>query len=380
MGEIGESSDRPFEEAYKKLFNDLNAQRLSEGDEVMARVAQGRPPVIDLNKLNRGETAREECKEKLARAAKEWGVFYVVNHEIPWEIWVTLRKEQEKLFEKLTEKKEAIAKAKMNKELISSEGSSRSGSPPFATLIEDFLWVESFHFQLSDIYRNGDSSSAASVPPDGHNLGSIMRRVAMPLYELAQKLAGILAEKVGKSPTYFQETCLPGQSYIRLKRYPRLRSKFFNDRPPCSDFMTHKDYDFLTILHQDDVPGLQIVSGPIWLAINPYPGALIVNTGELFKAWSNDVYKSVLHRTVTNPNMERFPTVFFFCPSDDSVINPEPSIPRRFRHYKKNAEDFVRQHLNDVGLARLYVVTDHDFQIEHSNRTTKPYSIWYSGP
>nr|GMD19509.1 gibberellin 2-beta-dioxygenase 8-like [Ipomoea batatas] len=331
MGEIGESSDRPFEEAYKKLFNDFNAQRLSEGDEVMARVAQGKPPVIDLNKLNRGETAREECKEKLARAAREWGIFYVVNHEIPWEIWVTLRKEQEKLFDKLTEKKEAIAKAKMNNELIPSEGSSRSGSPPFATLIEDFTWVESFHFQLSDIYRNGDSSSAASVPPDGHNLGyaisinflenepntqkqffkkhfpeviriiivysnsrSIMRRVAMPLYELAQKLAGILAEKVGKSPTYFQETCLPGQSYIRLKRYPRLFSKFFNERPPCSDFMTHKDFDFLTILHQDDVPGLQIVSGPIWLAINPYPGALIVNTGELFQVLQSLLFVSSL--------------------------------------------------------------------------------------
>lgn len=105
-----------------------------------------------------------------------------------------------------------------------------------------------------------------------------MLQVAIPLYELGQKLTAILAEKVGHSPTYFQETCLLAHCYIRMNRYPPcpISSSTFG-------LMPHTDSDFLTILHQDDVAGLQLVNHGEWVSVKPNPDALVINIGDLFE-------------------------------------------------------------------------------------------------
>ncbi|XP_031129064.1 gibberellin 2-beta-dioxygenase 8-like [Ipomoea triloba] len=343
MGEIGESSDPPFEEAYKKLFDEFNyAPRLSsEVDEVIA-VDERELPLIDLEELSRGEMAREECKNKIARASQEWGFFQVVNHGIPREILETMRKEEVKLF-----KRPFKEKAMADKEFNFSEGSYRWGSPS-ASRVRELSWSEAFHVQLSDIYADGGN----------HHLSSIMRQVAIPLYELGQKLAAILAEKVGSSPTYFQETCLLTHSYIRMNRYPPRPISFHS-----LGLMPHTDSDFLTILHQDDVPGLQLVKHRKWVSVKPNPDALVINIGDLFEAWSNGIYRSVEHRVVTNSTRERFSTAFFLCPSYDTVISSsfEPRLYRRFtfKEFKEQVREDVKKIGHKVGLSRFLVVTDH---------------------
>ncbi|XP_019171549.1 PREDICTED: gibberellin 2-beta-dioxygenase 8-like [Ipomoea nil] len=305
-------------------------------------------PLIDLEELSRGEMAREECKKKIARASQEWGFFQVVNHGISREILETMRKEEVKLF-KRTFKEKAMADKMFN----FSEGSYRWGSPS-ASRLREFSWSEAFHVQLSDIYADGDSPAAASMP--NHHLSSIMRQVATSLYELGQKLAAILAEKVGHSPTYFQETCLLTHSYIRMNRYP--------PRPNTFGFglMPHTDSDFLTILHQDDVAGLQLVKHGKWVSVKPNPDALVINIGDLFEAWSNGIYRSVEHRVVTNSTRERFSTAFFLCPSYDTVISSpfEPCLYRRFtfREFKEQVGEDVKKIGHKVGLSRFLVRCD----------------------
>lgn len=95
---------------------------------------------------------------------------------------------------------------------------------------------------------------------------------------LSKTLADILAEKMGHKSTFFEENCLPRSCYIRLNRYPPC--------PLASEvhgLMPHTDSAFLTILHQDQVRGLQMLKDGKWIAVKPNPDALIIIIGDLFQ-------------------------------------------------------------------------------------------------
>ncbi|KAJ4981711.1 hypothetical protein NE237_032548 [Protea cynaroides] len=136
-----------------------------------------------------------------------------------------------------------------------------------------------------------------------------------------------------------------------------------NRYPPCPlpwkvfGLMPHTDSDFLTILYQDQVGGLQLVKDGRWVTVKPNPEALIVNIGDLFQAWSNGVYKSVKHRVMTNGQVERFSVAYFLCPSYDTVIQSykEPQVYRKFsfKEYRDQVQEDVRITGSKVGLPRF---------------------------
>jgi isopenicillin N synthase-like dioxygenase len=76
-----------------------------------------------------------------------------------------------------------------------------------------------------------------------------------------------------------------------------------------------------TLLTTDDVPGLQILprGGSEWIDVPPRAGAFVVNIGDLLQRWSNDVFKSTVHRVVNHEARERFSMPFFFEPNFDCV-------------------------------------------------------------
>lgn len=94
-----------------------------------------------------------------------------------------------------------------------------------------------------------------------------------------------------------------------------------------------------------------------WVAVNPNQDALIVNIGDLFQAWSNDVYKSVEHKVVANGKMERYSIAYFLCPSYDSLIGScmEPSIYREFTfgEYRSQVQEDVKRTGRKIGLPRF---------------------------
>ncbi|KAJ1388337.1 Oxoglutarate/iron-dependent dioxygenase [Sesbania bispinosa] len=324
-------SDPPFQEAYKILLgksqNNINIEEL-ENDEV-AVVEECELPVIDLRRLEESDWA---VREEIARASEEWGFFQVVNHGICSEILNRLRCEQEKVF-----KQPFHNKTKQDK---FSAGCYRWGTPT-ATSIRQLSWSEAFHIPLSDILGGSDTLSSA------------MEQFATTVSRLAQTLADILAEKLmGEKSSFFEENCLPKTCYLRLNRYP-----------PCTvasgihGLMPHTDSDFLTILYQDQVGGLQLVKERKWIAVKPNPDALIINIGDLFQAWSNGVYKSVEHRVVTNPKLERFSIAYFLCPSNDTVIESctKPPLYRKFsfQQYRQQVRDDVQKLGTKIGLPRF---------------------------
>ncbi|KAL3742103.1 hypothetical protein ACJRO7_017564 [Eucalyptus globulus] len=331
-----DSSDPPFQETYKALFKKV----ASKGPTTPVVVEERDLPVINLGRLSLSKEERRECKAEIARASREWGFFQVLNHGISREILEKMREEQIKVFREPFEKK-----SREDKYLDFSAGSYRWGTPS-ATCLQQLSWSEAFHVPLSDIISGTRGCNST--------LSSTMEQFAGTVSNLAQKLAKILAEELGHKSTFFMENCLPSTCYLRMNRYPPCPIS-----PDMLGLMPHTDSDFLTILHQDEVGGLQLVKDGEWIAVKPNPDALIINIGDLFQAWSNDVYKSVQHRVMTNSKRERYSTAYFFCPSYDTVVEScnWPPVYRSFsfREFRRQVQEDVQKLGHKIGLPRFLV-------------------------
>ncbi|MEL6985769.1 MAG: 2OG-Fe(II) oxygenase family protein, partial [Actinomycetota bacterium] len=57
-----------------------------------------------------------------------------------------------------------------------------------------------------------------------------------------------------------------------------------------------------------------------WLPVEPEPGALVVNVGDLLAQWTNDRYTSTRHRVIGVPGRSRHSVACFFDLDHDAPI------------------------------------------------------------
>ena len=112
-----------------------------------------------------------------------------------------------------------------------------------------------------------------------------LERFARAASGLAETLVEILAENVGVKFTYFQENCPPSSSFLRLNRYPPC--PYSSSELVCG-LIPHTDTDFLSVVYQDRIGGLQLLKDGRWFGVKPNPEALIINIGDLFQVCKND--------------------------------------------------------------------------------------------
>lgn len=109
-----------------------------------------------------------------------------------------------------------------------------------------------------------------------------MVEFAAAMSELARLLARILVENLSQQKgNCLDDICDESTCFLRLNRYPicPISAEIFGLVP-------HTDSDFLTILYQDQVGGLQLMKDSKWVAVKPNQDALIVNIGDLFQVFS----------------------------------------------------------------------------------------------
>lgn len=77
---------------------------------------------------------------------------------------------------------------------------------------------------------------------------------------------------------------------------------------------------------QDAVGGLEVYDRPTesWIAVQPTPGAFVVNLGNLMMRWTNDRYISNLHRVINKSGRERYSVPFFFSGNPDYMVECIP--------------------------------------------------------
>lgn len=100
---------------------------------------------------------------------------------------------------------------------------------------------------------------------------------------------------------------------------------------------SHTDWDLITLLFQKSgqsgleiCPGREVVTsfgaGDTWTKVEPADGEIICNIGDLLMSWSDDRFKSTLHRVATPSNPEtdhfgdRYSIGYFNQPCTDAQI------------------------------------------------------------
>ncbi len=97
----------------------------------------------------------------------------------------------------------------------------------------------------------------------------------------------------------------------------------------------HTDPGVLTLLLQDNVGGLQAQSATDgWIDVDPEPGTIVVNLGDVMQAWTNDRYRAAIHRVQPMTTSTRMSIPYFFNPAPSLLVEPIPELVDTTNHYR----------------------------------------------
>ncbi|OJA18278.1 hypothetical protein AZE42_04986 [Rhizopogon vesiculosus] len=122
---------------------------------------------------------------------------------------------------------------------------------------------------------------------------------------------------------------------------------------PVVGIGAHTDFQCFTILWQQ--PGIQALqvlnSEKKWIDATPIEGMLVINIGDQFARWTNNVFKSTVHRVVNRNDVDRYSIPLFFGSDDDVIIEPIAtcvSAERPARYEPVIAGEYVNQCLKTL--------------------------------
>ncbi len=138
-------------------------------------------------------------------------------------------------------------------------------------------------------------------PPAPGALRPALEAYFAAMLDLATRLMRCFADALGVGTHHFDALIDESPGALRVIDYPH------QDRPPLPGQLragAHTDYGTLTVLLQDDAPGGLEVLDPRtgdWAPVPAVPGAFVVNLGDMMARWTNDRWRSTLHRVVNPP-------------------------------------------------------------------------------
>jgi isopenicillin N synthase-like dioxygenase len=199
-----------------------------------------------------------------------------------------------------------------------------------------------------------------SMPPNvwpGHL--PLFRETFTALYAAFDRAGAVIlsgiARDLGLDPLWFDDVVAEGNSVMRLLHYPPIA----NAPEGAIRAGAHEDINLITLLLGAEEAGLELLDRDgKWLAIDPPPGALVVNIGDMLQRLTNHVLPSTTHR-VRNPpaaraGFSRYSMPFFLHPRSDFDIVTLPGCisaenPDRYPE-PITADAFLSERLREIGL------------------------------
>ena len=143
-------------------------------------------------------------------------------------------------------------------------------------------------------------------------------------------------------------------SVLRLLHYPPISVEAGGIRAGA-----HEDINLITLLLGAEEAGLQLLGKDgTWLPVDPPPGALVVNVGDMLQRLTNHRLPSTTHRVVNPPterrHIPRYSMPFFLHLASDFSIETLPECidaahPDRYPD-PITADAYLQQRLREIGL------------------------------
>jgi isopenicillin N synthase-like dioxygenase len=140
---------------------------------------------------------------------------------------------------------------------------------------------------------------------------------------LADAVMRGMALGLGLPATWFERHLTDDPTILfRIFHYPPTESGVEEGRWGVGE---HTDYGLLTLLAQDHLGGLQVRTvGGRWIEVEPTPGVIVCNLGDMLDRLTGGRYRSTPHRVRNTSGRGRLSFPYFFDPSWEATV---PTIP-----------------------------------------------------
>jgi len=194
---------------------------------------------------------------------------------------------------------------------------------------------EAFNYGPEDIPPEvlADPRAASFLPPnvwpdDLPQFRAVLLEYLVAVRNLAHRITGLFATALDLPADFFEARTDRSTDVVRVINYER-RAGDAAPRPRQQRMGAHTDYGIVTVLYADPVPGLEIV-GPdgVWTPVVPRPDAYLANIGDLLAQWTNDRWRSTIHRVAPPAGggpARRRSVAFFHDGNHDAVVECLPT-------------------------------------------------------
>lgn len=277
-------------------------------------------PVIDIAALVADEPESERrAAEQIGIAANEVGFFYVRNHGVPKELIDAAFRVTRTFFEQPLEDKDTVRVSAEKRGFIEPYTGIMKGSTT-RDFRETFLWGREFDAatlaELENVPLIGPNQWPAFLP----EMQTVLNDYFEACVAVGRRILRAFAIAMEIEREYFSacfDRCIARGSALYYPPQPEtLGDEQFG-------IGAHTDWGVLTLLYQDDVGGLQVLSGDgEWVTAHPIPGTFVVNVGDCLEQWTNGRLLSNHHRVVNSSDRYRQSIAVFVDPDFDTPIVP----------------------------------------------------------
>jgi isopenicillin N synthase-like dioxygenase len=283
-------------------------------------------PVLDLGPYFDGrEGALEVLAGELRHALEKVGFYYIRNHGVPDRVIAATFAAAKRFHDLPLEAKLAVRINEHNLGYLPLRGSTirhsdlaKDNKPDLAA---GFFVKRELPPDHPDVVSNRKFRGLNRWPAELPGFRETVLAYADALETLGLRLLPIYARALDLRPDFFAEAFRDAQFSLRLSHYPEQETtdeRQFGVAP-------HTDTGFMTLLAQNDVPGLSIgLQDGRWIDAPVIPGTFIVNGGDMLRRWTNDRFLATPHRVINRSGRERYSIPMFF---DMNLSYPIACLP-----------------------------------------------------
>lgn len=269
-------------------------------------------PIIDIQPLLSGDdSACVAVGREIRAACLNLGFMYILGHGVDAALRSEVFKQSTAFFaQPWAEKNKINMKYSPHNRGYEPLGKQtlEEGSPP--DLKEGFYIGEDIPLDDPRIEGGSFNLGPNQWPENLPEFESIMMAYYEDMLSLSVSLMRGIALSLGLEEDFFADFCRDPLTALKLLHYPPQPVNPQLGEKGCG---AHTDFGGITILMQDDIGGLQVLDkNDKWLSAPPIPDAYVVNLADMISRWTNDMYKSTMHRVINLSGKDRYSIPFFF--------------------------------------------------------------------
>mmetsp|Transcript_10714 Transcript_10714/g.19394 ORF Transcript_10714/g.19394 Transcript_10714/m.19394 type:complete len:390 (-) Transcript_10714:244-1413(-) len=294
-------------------------------------------PVIDVTALTTEGSSlqeRQDAGAHLHTACVEVGFFHLVGHGVDPVLLDSALENAEQFF--------ALPRAAKDDIWIGKSASFRGYQRVQENVTNgrgDFHEAVDFYSESKQAKRGVEPSSSPSNygvnqwPSAPLTFRPVFEQYVEDMNRLGRQVMSGIALGLNLPEDHFVEFYDDPYWVFRVIHYPPSQQTAPADEAATTEHAdlgcgVHTDYGCLTMIHADGTPGCLQAKNTRgkWVTVEPVPGGLTCNIGDMLSRWTNGLYRSTPHRVLRpRGGASRTSIPFFFEPNYRAEIVPMPS-------------------------------------------------------